>query len=65
MENARQAIEAKILYWEDLKTQVLDLYHQGVSPEQIREQLLGEETSLYGPTEGDFGKINLIGSFLA
>ncbi|MEQ8174835.1 MAG: MBL fold metallo-hydrolase [Syntrophomonadaceae bacterium] len=65
VKNAHRAIEAKILYWEDLKKQVLNLHHQGVSPEQIREQLLGEESSLYGPSEGDFGKINLIKSLLA
>lgn len=64
VENAKEAVKRKIDYWEDLFAQVEELYHKNCSPEEIREKLLGKETVLFGPSEGDFGKINLIRSFI-
>lgn len=65
LENAREAIIAKIEYWETLREQVYRLHREGLEPEIIRERLLGRETSLCEPTEGVFSKINLIKSFLS
>ncbi len=62
--NAKAALERKIAYWEELGEKVIKLYEEGIEPEEIRERLLGKETVLYEPTEGDFGKINLINSFI-
>lgn len=64
MEDAQEAIKRKIAYWEGLLEQVKGLYYKNYSPDEIREKLLGNETILYGPSEGDFGKINLIMSFI-
>ncbi|NLB53559.1 MAG: MBL fold metallo-hydrolase [Syntrophomonadaceae bacterium] len=64
VEDAQEAIKRKIAYWEGLLAQVKELYYKNYSPEEIREKLLGKETILYGPSEGDFGKINLIMSFI-
>lgn len=64
VEDAPEAIRRKIGYWEGLLTQVKELYLKDKTPDEIRELLLGRETVLYGPSEGDFGKINLIMSFI-
>lgn len=63
--DARNAVKRKIDYWEDLLDKVQALHQQGIEPDEIREKVLGRETVLYGPTEGDFGKINLVMSLLA
>lgn len=63
--DAKEAIKRKIAYWEDLFAKVKELYKENNNPDEIRERLLGRETSLYGPSEGDFGKINLIKSFIS
>lgn len=62
--NARQAVEAKIAYWEELGTKIRELYSKKLGIDEIRERLLGKETMLFEPTEGDFAKSNLVKSFL-
>jgi glyoxylase-like metal-dependent hydrolase (beta-lactamase superfamily II) len=62
--NAKAALKRKIAYWEELGEKIIKLYKEGIEPEEIRERLLGKETVLYGPSEGDFGKINLVNSFI-
>lgn len=62
--NAREAVNRKIAYWESLQKQVLKLNAQGITTDTIRNTVLGPESVLYEPTEGDFGKINLVKSIL-
>ena len=62
--DGREAVRRKIIYWEDLQGKVRELYQQGLEPDEIRAKLLGKETILYEPTAGDFGKINLVMSFI-
>lgn len=62
--DARAALRRKIAYWKELGDKIKESYQQGLEPDAIRERLLGKETILYGPTEGDFGKINLVLSFI-
>ncbi|MDD3894762.1 MAG: MBL fold metallo-hydrolase [Syntrophomonadaceae bacterium] len=62
--DAREAVKRKISYWEDLYVKVKELYLKGSDPDEIRERLLGRETALYEPTQGDFGKINLVMSLI-
>ena len=62
--DARDAVRRKILYWEELREKVRELYELGIEADEIRAGLLGRETVLYEPTEGDFGKINLVMSFI-
>lgn len=64
VKNAREAVEGKIAYWEAIGERVQQLDAKGIAPEVIREQVLGKESALFIPTEGAFGKINLVLSFL-
>lgn len=62
--DAKKAVQAKIAYWEEQRQQILALYRQGLSEDDILKQLYGKESALYGPSEGDFGKIHFIRSFI-
>ena len=64
VEDGKRALAAKIAFWENLAAEACRLKSEGWQPEEIREALLGEESVLYHPTEGDFGKIHLINSLL-
>jgi glyoxylase-like metal-dependent hydrolase (beta-lactamase superfamily II) len=64
VDNARDAVMAKSLYLEDLGERVRDLDRRGIPPEEIRSQLLGEEGFLNKVSEGEWGKINLVRSYL-
>lgn len=64
VENARQAVRDKIAFWEELREKVIDLAGKGWDEKEITSELLGEEGFMYQATEGDFGKINLVRSFL-
>jgi len=61
---ARKAVAAKIAYWEEQREQIMQLHHAGLSDDEILKKLYGKESALFGPSEGDFGKIHLIRSFI-
>ncbi|MEW6107182.1 MAG: MBL fold metallo-hydrolase, partial [Bacillota bacterium] len=60
--DGKRALAAKIESWKNLAAEACQLNRQGRQPEEIREMLLGQESSLYGHSEGDCGKIHLINS---
>jgi len=62
--DAKKAIVAKIAYWEEQREQIMGLHNEGMSEDAILKQLYGKESALFGPSEGDFGKIHLIRSFI-
>lgn len=62
--DAREALKRKIEYFENLKEQVWALYKAGWRVEEITDKILGKESALFVPTEGDFAKINLVKSIL-
>jgi glyoxylase-like metal-dependent hydrolase (beta-lactamase superfamily II) len=64
LENAHQAIQAKINYWEEKSQNVHFLHEQGLSPEEIRDKLFGSESPLYEVSEGELGKIHLVNAFI-
>ena len=64
LENAREAVQAKCRYLEELGEKVKELHCRGLTPGEIRNQLLGRESLLYPISKGEFGKINLVRSFL-
>lgn len=64
VKEGKKALMRKIEYFEKLKEQILDLYSKGMEIEEIRRQVLGEESALFIPTGGDFSKINLVKSVL-
>jgi len=62
--SARPAIEAKIAFWEEREEQIKRLHRDGLSEEEILLQIFGRESALYALSDGDFGKIHLIRSFI-
>jgi len=64
VEDGKRALAAKVEFWEHLATEACRLRAEGREPEEIRQALLGEESTLYHLTGGDFGKIHLINSLL-
>lgn len=58
-------MQAKLNWWQDIQQQVNMLNNEGLSDEDIRDQLLGKETFFAQVTEGDLSKLNLIRSFKA
>lgn len=64
LENAREAVRAKCRYLEELGEKANELHCRGMNPGEIRDQLLGRESFLYWISKGEFGKINLVRSFL-
>jgi ribonuclease/clavin/mitogillin len=64
LENARQAIQAKINYWEEKSRNVRFLHEQGLSSEEIRDKLFGSESHLYEVSECELGKIHLVNAFI-
>lgn len=62
--NGHEVVKNKIAYLEEIKDRIETLHRQGLSLDEIRERVLGKETALYEPTEGDFAKINLVRSLL-
>ncbi len=61
---AKPAVKAKIAYWEEQREQIMRLHDEGLSEDEILTQLYGRESALFAPSEGDFGKIHLIRSFI-
>jgi glyoxylase-like metal-dependent hydrolase (beta-lactamase superfamily II) len=64
VDGARQAIERRIAFWEELGGQVASLAAKGCSPRAIRRRLLGSEGAMMLLSCGDFSKTNLIRSLL-
>jgi len=60
----RHALLSCLDYLEGLLDKVRVLAIEGLSPEEIRERLLGEGSSLAAMTDGHFSSDNLIGSML-
>lgn len=63
-EDVRQAIVAKIAFWEEQREQIRYLHRQGMEAEEIRDRLYGPETSLYEKCSQELGKIHLVQAFL-
>lgn len=57
-------IRRKIEYMEDLKSKVMGLHRQGLSPTRIKKALLGKEGVMYWASGGHFSKQNLVNSIL-
>ena len=62
--DAKKAVKTKIAYWEEQREAILALHNAGTDENEILKQLYGKESALFGPSEGDFGKIHLIRSFI-
>ena len=60
---ARQAVKAKVAFWEEQQEKINQLHNEGLGEDEILKRLYGRESALYELTDGDFGKINLIRSF--
>jgi glyoxylase-like metal-dependent hydrolase (beta-lactamase superfamily II) len=63
-ETGVQPLIDKIAYLEDLGERILELDSQGLSPRQIRRQILGRETYLTYATAGHFSGMHLVRSYL-
>lgn len=57
-------LDRTIDYLEKLGDEVVQLYQQGYSPEEIRQRIFGEESPLAEPTQFQFSSLNLVKSFL-
>ncbi|WXG39230.1 MAG: MBL fold metallo-hydrolase [Candidatus Freyarchaeum deiterrae] len=64
VDNGRAALRSCADYLEDLSRKIKNLAKKGLSVTAIREQLIGEDSSLAPLTEGDFSAENLIRSVL-
>jgi glyoxylase-like metal-dependent hydrolase (beta-lactamase superfamily II) len=62
--DTRQAILAKIAFWEEQRAQIRFFHKQGLEAEEIRDRLYGPETPLYEKCEEELGKIHLVQAFL-
>jgi glyoxylase-like metal-dependent hydrolase (beta-lactamase superfamily II) len=65
VENAAEALDRRIRYWEDLADQAAAMARKGTSTTVIRRRLLGGEGAMMLLSCGDFSKSNLIRSLLA
>lgn len=64
-DHAKQRIDDKLSWWNDLHQQTLQMRDQGYDATVIRDKLLGDENIFAQSTEGDISKLNLIHSFLS
>lgn len=64
-EDGWNKMQAKLKWWQEIYQQVITMKDHGLTDEDIRDQLLGEENILAQVTEGDLSKMNLIRSLLA
>lgn len=62
--DAKKAVKDKIAFWEDIKEKVTKLNNKGFTPEEIRDNLFGKESSRYYRTNGEFAKIHLVNAFI-
>jgi glyoxylase-like metal-dependent hydrolase (beta-lactamase superfamily II) len=63
-EEARQTIEDKIAYLEDLGERIRTLHEQGMPLRRIRRQLFGREISIAYLTLGHFSGTHLVRSYV-
>ncbi len=64
VEDGREALQSCIEYFRDLSQRAKQLEREGLSVGAIRGRIFGRETSLAGPTEGDFSAENMIRAVL-
>lgn len=64
VENARAALEAKIVYWRELAAAARELRDRGLSLRAVTRRLLGREGLFTWISLGDFSKINLVRALL-
>jgi glyoxylase-like metal-dependent hydrolase (beta-lactamase superfamily II) len=64
VEDGREALQSCIEYYRDLSQRAKQLERQGLSVGDIRDRIFGRETSLAGPTGGDFSAENMIRAVL-
>ncbi len=62
--NGQEALKAKLDFMRKLRDQVLDLDRQGISPTEIRAQVLGDEEDMAQMTDGHYSKQNTVDSIL-
>lgn len=62
--NGQEALIAKADFMRRLRDQVLHLDRQGLSPAEIRTQVLGEEEGMTQMTDGHYSKQNTVDSIL-
>ena len=65
VQNGREALQACVDYLRELSREAKELRAEGLGTGAIRERLLGEESELAGPTDGQFSGENLISAVLA
>ena len=63
--NAKEAINRKIDYWEEIGERAREMAAEGHRPKAIRDTLLGKEGLLTYWSRGRFAKLNLIQQLLA
>lgn len=64
VQDAREALQAKIAWWEDLAGEARGLRDRGWAVRRITRRLLGREGPLHYLSFGDFSKANLVRSLL-
>jgi glyoxylase-like metal-dependent hydrolase (beta-lactamase superfamily II) len=64
VQDGRAALQSCADYLEDLSLEVKNLAKKGLSVTAIREELIGEDSSLASITEGDFSADNIVRSIL-
>jgi len=62
--NGQASLRAKVDFMRRLRDQVFALYQQGLSPAEIRSQVLGEEEGMTQMTDGHYSKQNTVDSIL-
>ncbi|MGE5543590.1 MAG: MBL fold metallo-hydrolase [Bacillota bacterium] len=62
--NGQAAVLAKLDFMQRLRDKVLELHHLGLSPQEIRMQVLGEEEAMTQMTGGHYSKQNTVDSVL-
>ncbi len=65
VEDGREALQSCVDYLRELSREAKELRAEGLGTGAIRERLLGEESELAGPTDGQFSSENLISAVLA
>ena len=58
------ALEEIIRYLEDLGREVIELSNKGLPPDEIRQQIFGDEAPLAELTQQQFSSLNLVKSYL-
>ena len=62
--NGQEALIAKLDFMQRLRDRVLNLNRQGLSPAEIRAEVLGEEEAMTRLTAGHYSKQNTVDSIL-